>query len=79
MARPIQVSGDGWATDRPVGGLGRTAILRQKWLRDKTVNTHHDRQYKKRVLTVHNGGQNKGERRRIEKRGRKTQNTKDKK
>ena len=37
MARPAQVSGDSWAANRPVGGLGRTPIPGQKQLRDKIV------------------------------------------
>ena len=47
MARLAQVSGDGWAADRPVGGLGRTPIPRQKQLRGKTLKTHYSKQYKK--------------------------------
>ena len=47
MARLVQVSGDGWVADKPVGGLGRTPILGQKQLRDETVKTCHGRQYKK--------------------------------
>ena len=49
MARLAQVSGDGWAADRPVGGLGRTPIPRQKQLRgkSKTLKTHYSKQYKK--------------------------------
>ena len=53
MARLAQVSGDGWAADRPMGHLGRTLILGKKRLRGKTVKTHHCRQYKKRALSVH--------------------------
>ena len=37
VAWPAQVSGDGWATDRPMGGLGRTPIPGQKQLRGKTI------------------------------------------
>ena len=48
MAWPTQVSGDGWAADRPVGGLGKTPVLGQRQLRGKTVKkTRHSRQYKK--------------------------------
>ena len=43
MAWLVQVSGDDWAADRAVGGLERTVILGKKWLKDKIVNTHHDR------------------------------------
>ena len=43
MACPAQISGDGWAVNRPMGGLGRTPIPGQKRLRGKTVKTHHDR------------------------------------
>ena len=46
-ARPAQVSGDGWASKRPVGGLGRTPIPGQKQLRGKRVITYHGKQYKK--------------------------------
>ena len=37
VARPAQGSGDGWATDKPVSGLGRIPTLGQKQLRGKTV------------------------------------------
>ena len=37
MTQPAQGSGDGWAVDRPMGGLGRTLIPGQKQLRGKTV------------------------------------------
>ena len=47
MARLAQISGDGWAVDRPVGDLGRTPILGQKRSNGKTVKTCHDRHYKK--------------------------------
>ena len=30
MTQPAQGSGDGWAVDRPMGGLGRTLIPGQK-------------------------------------------------
>ena len=43
MAQLAQVSGDGWAVDRPVGGLGRTPIPGQRQLRGKIVKIHHDR------------------------------------
>ena len=69
MARPVQVSSDGWATNRPMGGLGRIPIPRQKQLRGKTVKTRHDRQYKKRALIMHKGGktrENRGEQRKGE-------------
>ena len=46
VARPTQVSGDGQATDRPVGDLRRIPISGQKRLRGKTVKTRHGRQYK---------------------------------
>ena len=39
VARPTQVSGGGWAVDKPVGGLRRTPISRQKWLRGKIIKT----------------------------------------
>ena len=29
-AQPAKASGDGWATDKPMSGLGRTPIPRQK-------------------------------------------------
>ena len=45
-ARPAQVSGDGWATKRPVGGLGRTPILGQKQLRGKRTLDVHSKQQK---------------------------------
>ena len=47
MARLAQVSGDGWAADRPMDGLGRTPIPGQKWLRGKIVKTCHGKQYKR--------------------------------
>ena len=47
MARSVQVSGDDWTVDRPMGGLGRTPIPGQKQLRGKIVKTRHDKQYKK--------------------------------
>ena len=47
VARLAQVSGDGWAADRPMGGLGRTPIPGQKWLRGKIVKTCHGKQYKR--------------------------------
>ena len=47
MARLAQVSGDGWAADRPMGGLGRTPIPGQKWLRGKIVKPCHGKQYKR--------------------------------
>ena len=47
MAWPTQVSGDDWAADRLVGGLGRTPTPGQKRLRGKTVKIHHGKQYKK--------------------------------
>ena len=37
VARLAQVSGDGWAIDRPMGGLGRIPIPGQKQLRGKTI------------------------------------------
>ena len=37
VVRPTQSSGDGWAANRPVGGLGRTPTPGQKYLRGKTV------------------------------------------
>ena len=37
MARLVQISGNGWAADRLVGGLGRTPILGQKRIRGKIV------------------------------------------
>ena len=43
MAQLAQVSGDGWAADRPVGGLGRTPIPGQRQLRGKIVKTRHGR------------------------------------
>jgi len=43
VARPAQVSGDGWAADIPVGGLGRTPISRQKQSKGKIVKTRHGR------------------------------------
>ena len=43
MAQPAQENGDGWAVDRPVGGLGRTPIPGQKRLRGKTVKNHHSK------------------------------------
>ena len=64
--QPTQVSGDGWAANRPVGGLGRTPIPEQKRLKGKTIKTHHV----KRAFTVHSGGnmwQNKGNKGKIEK------------
>ena len=65
MARPTQVSGDGWVADRPVGGLGRTPIPGQKWLRGKIVKIHHNRHHKRGLSCVQcRGQQNKGERRR---------------
>ena len=39
VARPAQVSGNDWAANRPVGGLGRTPTLSQKLLRGKIVKT----------------------------------------
>ena len=39
VARPAQASGGGQEADRPVGGLGRTPIPRQKRLRGKIVKT----------------------------------------
>ena len=47
MAQPTQVSGDGWAANRPVGGLERTPIPGKKRLMGKIVKTRHDMQYKK--------------------------------
>ena len=41
VARPEQISDDGWTADRPVGGLGRTPTLGQKRLRSKMVKTPH--------------------------------------
>jgi len=46
VTRQAQVSDDGWAADRPMGGLGTP---RQKWLRGKIVKTRHGRQYKKGI------------------------------
>ena len=46
VARLAQVSGDGWAADRPMGGLGRTPIPGQQWLRGKIVKPCHGKQYK---------------------------------
>ena len=46
-ARASQVRGDGWASKRPVRGLGRTPIPVQKQLRGKRVITYHGKQYKK--------------------------------
>ena len=43
MAQLAQVSGDGWAADRPMGGLGRTPIPGQRQLRGKLVKTRHGR------------------------------------
>ena len=43
MAWPAQVSGDSWVADRLVGGLGRTPMPGQKWLRGKIVKTHRGR------------------------------------
>ena len=37
MVRLTQSSGDGWAANRPVGGLGRTPTPGQKYLKGKTV------------------------------------------
>ena len=37
VARLAQSSDDGWATDRLVGGLGRTPTPSQKKLRGKTI------------------------------------------
>jgi len=37
VALLAQVSGGGWAADRPIGGLGRTPTPRQKRLRGKLV------------------------------------------
>ena len=47
VARPVQVSGDDWTADRPMGGLGRTPTPGQKQLRGKIVKTRHSKQYKK--------------------------------
>ena len=47
MAQLTQVSGDGWAANKPVGGLERTPILGEKRLMGKIVKTCHDKQYKK--------------------------------
>ena len=43
VAWPAQVSGDSWVADRLVGGLGRTPMPGQKWLRGKIVKTHRGR------------------------------------
>ena len=69
MARLVQISGDGWAADKLVGGLGRTPISRQKRLMGKTVKTYHGRQYKKRALTMHSKGkrrENEKEQKKVE-------------
>ena len=47
MAWPTQVIGDGWAANRPMGGLGRTPTSGQKRLKGKIVKTRQGRQYKK--------------------------------
>ena len=61
MARPIQVSGDGWVADRPISDLGRTP----KQLLGKIVKTSHDRQYKRGLsYALCREQQSKGERRR---------------
>ena len=68
MTWPAHVSIDDWAIDRPVGGLGRTPILRQKQLRGKTVKTRHAGSIK-RALAVHSRNNGRGEQK---KGGRKT-------
>ena len=47
MARLVQISGDGWAANKLMGGLGRTPISGQKRIRGKTVKTYHGKKYKK--------------------------------
>ena len=44
MAWPAQVSGDGWAVDKPVSGLGKTPISGQKQLKGKIVKKNPSRQ-----------------------------------
>ena len=43
-----------------MGGLGRTPILRQKQLKDKTVKNYHGRQYKKGLFYAQWNNKNKG-------------------
>ena len=38
MAQPAHGANGGWATNRPVGGQGRTPTIGQKQLRGKMVN-----------------------------------------
>ena len=66
LAQPAQVSGDGWAANKPINGLGRTPILGQKQLKVGSI---------KRALAVHS----KGKRRRTKEGGRKTQEIKQEK
>ena len=56
VARLAQVCGGSWAANRPVGGLGRTSIPRQKRLRGKIVKAHHGRQYKRGLSRVQQKG-----------------------
>ena len=44
MAQPTQVSGGGWAVDKPVGGLeGHSHLGKKKQLKGKIVKTYHGR------------------------------------